>query len=138
MPLPPISSVSIFSGGKGFSIVSYTFKFQCTTEEKENQEREEGGETWGQVVTQDGFWMFPGGRGGVSGLPEVSQGLHPELPSTEMDEHPEKAVWGGMQVDLGYFPRMTLCLECQADTRDKMALKRSTASWERNLEVGAG
>lgn len=54
-----------------------------------------------------------------------------------MDRCPEKAVWGGMRVDLGYFKRMTLCLECQADARDKMVLKRSTASCERNLEVGA-
>lgn len=72
----------------------------------------------------------------MNGLPEVSQGLHPELPSTAMDKCPEKAVWGGMRVDLGYFKRMTLCLECQADTRDKIALKGSTTSWERNLEVG--
>lgn len=125
-------------GGKGLYNISYTFQFQGTTAEKENQEKEEGGETQG--TSGDSGWILDVSwrirRGGVSGLPEVSQGLHPELPSTATDEHPEKAVWGGMRVDLGYFKRMTLCVECQADARDKMALKRSTASWERNLEVG--
>lgn len=33
-------------------------------------------------------------RGRLKGLPEVSQGFHPELPSTAMDKCSEEVVWG--------------------------------------------
>lgn len=82
-PSPLISSVSIFSGGWGQRPLQYRLYFSVSVHNYRERKSGEGGRWRDTRTSGDSGWILDVSRKirrwGVSGLPEVSQGLHPEL-----------------------------------------------------------